>query len=320
VTKASIVIPTFNGAATLEACLRRVFEQRAPWAFDVQVVDSGSVDGTLDIVARYPATLSTIPNSSFGHGRTRQAAARAVGGEYVVFLVQDAEPLNDRWLATLVEAADANGAAGAFGSQVPRPGAGPYARYEMAGSLPVESGPVLKRLATPETWDGLSPQERYRLAFFHNANACLRRDVLARIPMRDLPYGEDMDWARRALLAGHGLVYEPRARVIHSHDRSPVYTFRRAYSDHSLVWDQFGWRMVPHAYSVLRGLAWTARDAWRWSGQAGMPVPERIAATGSIAVHGTLLQAGAYLGARIAAMPSRPVYAVQLDRLMRRGV
>jgi hypothetical protein len=46
----SVVVTTFNNAATLERCLASV-----AWADDLVVLDSGSTDATLDIADRFGA-------------------------------------------------------------------------------------------------------------------------------------------------------------------------------------------------------------------------------------------------------------------------
>src|SRR5262245_24562707 len=101
---ASVVIPTLNGAALFERALDKILAQKADFAFDVTVIDSGSQDGTVAMVRRRPVQLLEIPKSEFNHGLTRDRAIAATGGAFVALTVQDAEPLDEHWLAGLVRA------------------------------------------------------------------------------------------------------------------------------------------------------------------------------------------------------------------------
>lgn len=318
--KASVVIPTYNGADTLRPCLDATLNQETPWEFEVHVIDSGSTDGTLAIISDFPVSLTQIPNERFNHGGTRNQAARNVSGEYVVFLVQDAQPIGVDWLRTLVSAVETTGVAGAFGGQDPRPDARVYTRWIMSRVLPESPIPVVKSIGLGRDWQQMSPQERYRLAFFHNANSCIRRELLLQIPFRPLPYGEDMDWARRVLLAGHAIAFEPRARVLHSHDRSVFYEFKRAYSDHSLVKDLFDLELIESPGKLMRSLAWNVFDASQWALRCPTSVVERVWGVVNASLHASAQVFGTYLGSRSSALISKYSPMVRLDRKLRRGV
>lgn len=77
----SVVIPTLNAAATLNACLDSV---RA--ADEIVVVDGGSTDGTAAIAARSGARLVESPR---GRGIQLAAGAAAAKGEWLLFLHAD---------------------------------------------------------------------------------------------------------------------------------------------------------------------------------------------------------------------------------------
>ena len=91
-TTASIIILAKNEEENIGPCLEAVFSQKTGFDFEVIVVDSGSTDGTLDIVRSTPARLFEIPPGDFDHGGTRQYGAKQARGEYIVTLVADATP------------------------------------------------------------------------------------------------------------------------------------------------------------------------------------------------------------------------------------
>ena len=68
----SIVIPTKNGGHLFEKVLDAVFKQKTEYEYEVICVDSGSKDGTLDVIRKYPCRLFQIEPSEFGHGKNEK--------------------------------------------------------------------------------------------------------------------------------------------------------------------------------------------------------------------------------------------------------
>src|ERR1700722_6495289 len=120
---ATIAIPTLNGEEFLADLLNSVFNQKTSKEFEVLIIDSGSTDKTLEIIEQYPTVrLHRIPNTEFGHGKTRNLAVNMAEGEFVLFLTQDAVPAHEKWLDYMLEPFSLDGNTGCvFGKQIPRP-------------------------------------------------------------------------------------------------------------------------------------------------------------------------------------------------------
>lgn len=318
--KASVVIPTYNGIETIVPCLEKVLNQNTDWPYEVYVVDSGSTDGTLDFLTRLPITLDCISQNEFGHGRTRNHAVSRTRGDYIVFLVQDAEPVTGNWLQTLVETTERLSVAGAFGQQIPRPNASFFTKRQMENTLPDMSKSQVKVLDSGHDWYRLSPRQRYELTFFHDANSCVSRDCMLDFPYLDVSYGEDLDWAKRVLLAGHGIAYVPDAKVIHSHDRSMLYDLKRAYADHSLAKQLFELTQFRSLSDMLRVWLWDTRQCAMAIRNLRRPIPEQAALLVHAASHSLASCFGAYLGSTAAGRTRGSRFTQHLDRLMRTGV
>ena len=88
--------------------LEAVSSQRCDFAYDVLVIDSGSTDGTPDLVKRFSqknVRLEEIPKAEFQHGRTRNRGIAHTDGDHIAILTQDALPKTDDWLARLISPA-----------------------------------------------------------------------------------------------------------------------------------------------------------------------------------------------------------------------
>ena len=59
-TQVSIVILTKNGGELLEKSVRMIFQQEASFNYEVIVIDSGSTDGTLEVLKKYPVFVFKV--------------------------------------------------------------------------------------------------------------------------------------------------------------------------------------------------------------------------------------------------------------------
>jgi rhamnosyltransferase len=249
--RASVAVLVKNGAAHLPAVLAALEGQELAGGLEIVAVDSGSIDGSLEMLRRSSVRLRTIPAASFDHGETRNLAAREARGRSVVFLSQDALPADRGFARALVETLEADERlAGAFARQRPRPDADPLTRRDLRAW--VASGDEPRVVLAPREYASLPPTERYRLAAFDNVASAVRRDLLLAHPFSPSRFGEDVEWGDRMLRLGKGLAYVPSAAVIHSHARTARGLFRRNYLGHRLLQRLFGLRTVPDLAHLLR--------------------------------------------------------------------
>lgn len=288
--RATVVVLTFNGAGYLDEVLTACLGQNAPFRYEVLVVDSGSTDGTLEIVARHPeARLHTIRNQEFGHGRTRNLAAGLARGDFVVFLTQDATPIGPSWLAELLApfASDPN-LAGVFARQVPRPGCSPAGSREVA-----------------EAFRDPPP------GFFSNVCSAVRKSVLEVIAFRDVDYAEDQAFATDVRAAGYTVAYARAAAVHHSHDLHLGAYFRRMY-DEAAGLRAIGrtprtgpvWLMAATAAGIVKDWRFVASDP-------GYGMAERVGWVLRVPAYNMARRLAIWLGARD--LPPRASAFLSLD-------
>ena len=295
-SKASVVVPTFNAGPGFRNLLEKLFVQETDFDYEVLVIDSGSMDGTVELARGYGASIHRIDPSEFDHGATRNRGIAFSTGEYIALTVQDAVPLDSRWLATMVEVLEQDDlAAGVYGRQIPRPESDEFTRV-LVNSWPVAGLSRREQFAgSPERYRKLPADERRRLATFDNVSSCLRRSVWEEIPFEKTSFGEDVRWGKKAVEAGYKIVYEPRSAVIHSHDRGAMYDLRRHYVDQRVLLDLFGPSFSPTLLSlpsnVLRSTVSLCRRLYKGGSTKGV-APAALAAV----KYAALSQVGAYLG------------------------
>ncbi len=229
---ATIMVPTFNGEEHLESLIQMVFAQKTKYSYELLIIDSGSTDKTLEIIAQYPEIrLHEIPNSEFGHGRTRNLAASMANSEFILFLTQDAVPAHENWLNGMLEPFTLNSRiAGVFGKQIPRANCPPTIKREVAtvfNNFGSDLSIMIQRRG--DLIDSLNLQEAS--SFFSDVNSALRLDVWRKIPFRDVKYSEDMAFGEDILAAGYQKAYAPFGAVYHSNDLPLGQYFKRKFDE-----------------------------------------------------------------------------------------
>lgn len=98
----TIVVPTRDGGAMLERCVRAVEATDHP-SLQLVLVDNGSVDpATLAFLRGTRHTVIRAPGP-FNFSRLNNGAVAATQGEYLVFLNDDTEARSPQWLRALAE-------------------------------------------------------------------------------------------------------------------------------------------------------------------------------------------------------------------------
>lgn len=300
VEKVSVVIPTLNAGPGFEELLAKIFAQERNFDLEVLVVDSGSTDGTGELAQRYGAIVRKISKAEFNHGATRNLGVSLSQGEYVALTVQDAVPLDERWLVTMVEDLEQDDlVVGVYGRQVPRKDAGVLTRV-LVNSLATATLERREQFAGgPEHYCKMPPAKRRRLAAFDNVSAILRRSVWEEHPFEKTNFGEDIRWGKKVVEAGYKIVYEPRSAVFHSHERGVVYDLRRYYADQRVLLELFGLRLVPNLVRLFLGIPHSSLHLYRLLRQ-----DEELAAKGMLLLallavkYAVPAQVGNYLGVR----------------------
>lgn len=268
--RASVVIPTWNGARFLAPCLTALAAQTFR-DFEVLVIDNGSTDDTAAVLASYPTVRCLSLATNRGFAVACNSGIRAARGEFILLLNNDtaAEP---GWLGALVAALDAHPRAGM---------AQPKVRLMDQRDLLHTTGDTLDRAGRPGNrgvWAVDQGQWDAQTEVFgaNAAAAAYRRAMLDDVGLLEERFGsylEDVDLAWRARLRGWGCVYVPQAVVYHQVSATgggPLSSYLVARNRWWLIARCYPGRLLlRNLGAVLGALVDLASDAARhWRGEA----------------------------------------------------
>ena len=199
VPKVSVVVCSYNGAATLRGCLEALQKVDYP-DFEVILVDDGSKDSTQSIVAEFPLVKNILqPNR--GLSAARNVGLQAATGEIIAYTDSDCMPDSD-WLYFLVSTLLHSSYAAVGGPNLNPPAKGPIPAAVAA--CPGAPTHVL-----------LSDTEAEHIP---GCNMAYWKSVLEEIGGFDPEFrtaGDDVDLCWRLMQAGHRVGFSPSALVWH---------------------------------------------------------------------------------------------------------
>ena len=225
-------MPTWNGGPLLDEVLAAVKSQQVTVFDELQAIDSGSGDGTVERLQQAGFRVASVPQREFDHGSTRDRGIAMTTGDIVVLLVQDATLQGTDWLRKMVEPFADPQVAGVWCRQVPRPGCQPVLDRRIRGWPGWGEGVTRKKLEPGKQLEDLSAIDRLMLCAFDNVASAIRRSVWQRFPLGPRRFGEDVYFGKRVIEAGLVLAHQGGTCVMHSHARSAWDEGRRTFCDH----------------------------------------------------------------------------------------
>ncbi|MEP9353863.1 glycosyltransferase family 2 protein [Xanthobacter sp. KR7-65] len=223
----SIVVPTRDRAGLLGVALRSLIAQTSYRAFEIVIVDNGSVEPETfalfeEIRALWPATRVVRDDGGFNFPRICNLGVEACAGEMILLLNNDIEVVESSWLDEMVALAALPGA-GVVGAKLLFP-----------DRTVQHAGAIVGLFGYADHWFAHSgadaPGYEDRLLVRQNLSAvtaaCLliRRDVWDAIgPLDAERFAEDcndIDLCLRARRAGYDVVFTPFAQLLHHESAS----------------------------------------------------------------------------------------------------
>ena len=253
--KVSVVIPTKNAGRDFQLLLRKLRAQKGIRECEIIVVDSGSSDDTLAIARNEGAEVVEICPESFDHAFARNKGAERATGDWLLFTVQDALPLTDRWLWELARTLEQNDVVAVSCAEYPRSDSDLFYRllsWNHYRTLNLDQDRILASDESCSSHMGLRSN-----AQISDLAALIRRDVFDEYKYKT-SYAEDLDLGIRLIRAGHKIGFLYSTRVLHSHNRAPYYFLRRAYVDTRYlteVFPDFAFPLVENREGLVENIA-----------------------------------------------------------------
>jgi glycosyltransferase involved in cell wall biosynthesis len=200
--KCSIVIRSYNEDRHIGRLLTGIAVQTVQ-PLEVILVDSGSIDRTIEIAESMGARIVRIDKREFTFGRALNIGCAAAKGDILVFASAHVYPTYDNWLETLLV---------------------PFADERVILSYGRQRGNESTKFSESQIFakwfpkGSVCPQRSY---FCNNANCAVRRDAWLDQPYDEtLPGLEDLAWAKLAQAKGRWIAYQGGAEIIHVHDET----------------------------------------------------------------------------------------------------
>ena len=232
----SVILPVYNGASTLDACVQSVMAAGERVA-EIIIVDDGSTDGTAekaDSLADKISGIRVIHTENHGSYTARITGIRAAASPYIAFIDVDDRFLSGALdlLADLLESHDADAAFGSF-VQTEDPGAGTAAE-----ALPRKAEIHIR---TPEEmWPRIMKWKTQEFVCYLWNKVCRRELFSDLLEAEGLCQGDDVLLTCQYFLRARRIV-ETTAPV-YLYVQSPESLTRTGFGDHDLdlvsVWDR----------------------------------------------------------------------------------
>lgn len=209
----SIIIPVFGQLKFVLECLTSIVKHSDGIAYEVIVVDDGSLDGTPEVLSEIPNLRYVRNETNLGFVQTCNRGGKMARGEYVLFLNSDTQ-VTPSWLKPLVDTFREEANVGAVGPKLIYPNG----RLQEAGAFVNRDGTT--------TMIGLSddpelPRYNYAREVTYCSGACLlvKADLFNEIGGFDTAfapaYCEDCELSFRLRARGLRVFYNPKSVIVH---------------------------------------------------------------------------------------------------------
>lgn len=238
-----------------------------------------------------------ISKAEFDHGGTRDLGASYSSADFMVFMTDDAVPQDECLIGNLVKGFERCGAGGervasVYARQLPAPDCRTVERYTRAFNYPETS-----RVKTKADLKTLG----IKTYFCSNVCCAYDREIFQKQGgfIRNTIFNEDMIYAAGVIQTGYAIVYEADAKVVHSHNLSPIEQFHRNFdlavsqADHPEIFAG-----LPSEGEGIRLVKKTA--GWLWNTGRPWLIP-------SLVLHSGMKYLGYRLGKVYQKLPSRMV-------------
>ena len=219
--KIDVIIPTYKPGKEFEKLIGRLQKQEYPIHKIIIINTRTDIFPEELNRSNYKIEITHIEPDQFDHGGTRNMGAGMTDADIVVYMTQDAIPVDEKLIGTFAKIFEENPDIGiAYGRQLPREECNIIERYTRRFNYPEKS--LIK------TKEDL-PKLGIKTFFCSDVCAAYRRNYLLSAGGFENPtiFNEDMIFAGKRIYAGDKVAYVAEAKVIHSHNYTGRQQFHR---------------------------------------------------------------------------------------------
>jgi GT2 family glycosyltransferase len=226
----SVIIVSWNVANLLRDCLNSIYENSPDVSLEVIVVDSASGDDTVQMVkTHFPQVILSAQSENVGFTRGNNIGLEMARGRYVFLLNPDTVILGDA-IGQMLAYLDAHPQVGIIGPHT--------LNTDMTHQSTRRRFPTIGTAFFESTWlQQYAPRtllDHYYVCdipddatadvdWVQGSALMARREVYEEIGGLDTRYimfWEELDWCKRAKLAGWGVIYLGTSKIIHHGGKS----------------------------------------------------------------------------------------------------
>ena len=219
--KIDVIIPTYKPGKEFEKLIGRLQKQEYPIHKIIIINTRTDIFPEELNRSNYKIEITHIEPDQFDHGGTRNMGAGMSDADIVVYMTQDAIPVDEKLIGTFAKIFEENPDIGiAYGRQLPREECNIIERYTRRFNYLEKS--LIK------TKEDL-PKLGIKTFFCSDVCAAYRRNYLLSAGGFENPtiFNEDMIFAGKRIYAGDKVAYVAEAKVIHSHNYTGRQQFHR---------------------------------------------------------------------------------------------
>lgn len=220
-----VVIPTYKPGRKFGKLLTMLDKQTYP-VNRILVINTEEQYWDREWEKRHPKlTVRHIRKEEFDHGATRHMAVTLSDADIFLCMTDDAVPYDSHLVERLTEGFSLCGPEGevpamVYARQLPDAACGAAERYTRAFNYPAESR-IKTKADIPvlgiKTYFGSNVCCAYDRAIYDRLGGFIRHTI----------FNEDMIYAGGAIQKGYAVVYQAKARVVHSHNYGCMQQFHR---------------------------------------------------------------------------------------------
>lgn len=215
-----IIIPTYRPDESVVYLMKKLLKQTYP-IHEIHIIDTetGIFPKELKKLSD-KIRISKIKPEQFDHGGTRHEGAMQSHADIIVYMTQDAMPVNEYLIEELVKAFENEKIAAAYARQLPNSKCNVIERYTRAFNYPEQS-----RIKSLEDLETLG----IKTYFCSDVCAAYRKSVYESLGgfEEKTIFNEDMIMAAKIIQSGGLVKYVAEAKVIHSHNYNCKQQFQR---------------------------------------------------------------------------------------------